>query len=53
MISPEDQPGTQVDGVSEIVDVNDVKTEIVEVEDVQASDSNQPGTSGITATRFK
>ena len=50
MIRPEDQPGTQVDGVSEIVDV---KTEIVEVEDVQASDSNQPGTSGITATRFK
>ena len=48
MIRPEDQPGTQVAGVSEIVDVNDVKTEIVEVEDVpvrnySADENNQSG----------
>ena len=45
MIRPEDQPGTQIDGVYEIVDV---KTEIVEVEDVpvrnySADENNQSG----------
>ena len=43
MNSPEDQPGTQVDGISEDE----------QIDKNQASDRKQPGTSGIIAIRFE